>query len=440
MKRIQTFIFSALCLSLFLIPGSSGYSQDKNIQKTYHWEYQVNEDVKFAFINYNCNLKIHTWDQPEIKYDMTVDAEMKSEQDAEILDNYISNLEFSNSAGSVEFNNRFWISKTNIMGRKTLDLKGEKTVRYTKFDWKGEIWIPVNCNLNLQSKYSTIEMEDIGGRVNLELYNDKLFAGTVNGNMKIKDRYSTLEFANLKDIEADLYSTDIEAKDIGDLTVRSRYSKFRAGNAGKLDINAYNGKYFFGNTGDIRFVDKYSDLTTGIAGNCELDCYNSAVHLTDAADIDLKSKYGKYEFGEAKNLGISSGYNDSYRISSLKSLNITESKYGNYKVDELASSLFMGVGYSDKFTITKTSAAFRGFKIDGKYIKMGIALDKNLSYRFRADVKYPKFDINEEAMTMRIKIKEGSDLEMEAIKGAEKEGMPEIIVKGYDMEVTFTEL
>ncbi len=42
-------------------------------------------------------------------------------------------------------------------------------------------------------------------------------------------------------------------------------------------------------------------------------------------------------------------------------------------------------------------------------------------------------------MNVRIKIKEGSDLQMEAIKGVESEGMPAFFINGYDLEVTLTE-
>ena len=78
-------------------------------------------------------------------------------------------------------------------------------------------------------------------------------------------------------------------------------------------------------------------------------------------------------------------------------------------------------------------------KLNGKYILLEMATEKSLSYSFRANVKYPNFDINEEAMDMRIKIEEGSDLQMEAIKGAETEGMPSFFVNGYEMAVTLTE-
>jgi len=436
---MKAYFYKSAIISLILAIALNGYGQDKKIQKTYHWNYEVNEDVRFKFNNYDCDLTIHTWDKPEIKYSMSVDATLKSVEDAKRLDRYIDNLEYTHSAGMVEFNNRFWINRKNIMGKKTLDLKGEKKIGYTEFKMNGELWIPKSCNLFLESKYSGIDLEDINGRLYLNLYNDKLYGGNVNAHCEIESKYSNLEFKQMKDVDADLYNTDIETGDIGNLTIQSKYSSFRAGNVGVVNIDAYNDKYFFGNTGSIKFIDKYSDLTAGYIGNMNTDCYNSTIILTGVVDLDLTAKYSKFDIGNANNLNITSSYTDKYKINTLKTLNISETKYGDYKIDELASSLFMEDGYSDKFTIAKTGSAYKGLSINGKYIKMQVSFDKGLDYRFKANVKYPKFDINEEAMSVRIKIKESSQLEMEAIKGIEKEGMPEFTIKGYDMAVTFTE-
>ena len=78
-------------------------------------------------------------------------------------------------------------------------------------------------------------------------------------------------------------------------------------------------------------------------------------------------------------------------------------------------------------------------KVSGKYVVLEMALDKEFSYRFEANVKYPKFDIPEEAMNTKIKIKEGSELQMKAVKGTESEGMPSFFVNCYDMAITLTE-
>lgn len=438
MKRLKINFYSLLAISICLAIGLDGYGQKKTLEKTYSWQYDVNSDVNFTFNNYDCDLIIHTWDKPEIEYLLTVDATLKSEEDAARLDSYIGELEFSHSAGSVEFDNRFWTSKKSVVGRKTMTLKGEKTIRFVEFKMKGEVWIPENCTFNLSSKYSEIEVGDLYGRVDLDLYNDKFFGANVNSNMKVDAKYSTLEFKQMKDLEANLYNTDIEAGDIGNLVVVSKYSNLKVGDAKRVDIKAYNDRYSFGNTGNIKFIDKYSDLTAVNSGYIILDCYNSTVQMTTVEDIDLKSKYGKYEIEEAGNLNITTAYNDNFKINKLGVLNVIESKYSVFKIDHLETSLLMKEGYSDKLLVSKTGA-FKELKVNGKYIAVEMAVERGLNYSFNADVKYGKFDINEESMNVRKKIIEGPALKMEAIKGVESEGMSAFFVNGYEMAVTLTE-
>jgi hypothetical protein len=435
---MNTYFYRAIVLALLFVSGLNVYGQGRKIEKTYRWKQEVNEHVNFTFNNYDCDLVIHTWDKPEIQYSMSLNAILKSEEEAVRLDAYIGGLEFSNSNGGVKFDNRFWTSKKVLRGRKTITLKGEKKIAFSEFKMRGEMWIPANCNLNLISKYSDITADDLNGQVSLDLYNDKVFGAQVNGNMDIKAKYATLQFKDMKDIKADLYNTDMEVGKIGSLVAVSKYSNFKSGDAEKVDIDSYNDKYAFGNTGDLKFINKYSDLKALNSGYVNLDCYSSTLSFTTVEDIDLKSKYGKFEIGELAKLNIISAYSDSYKISRLDALNITETKYGVYRIDHLETSFILKEGYSDKFYVSD-SGALKGMKLNGKYIVLEMALKKDLNYSFKANVQYPKFDINEEAMDIRVRIKEGSELQMEAIKGAKTEGMPSFFVNGYEMAVTLTE-
>ena len=438
MKRKRNCFYSIITVCSILATTVAGYGQGKNIEKTYRWTYNGDQHMSFTFSNYDCNLTIHTWDRPDIEYAMTVDAALKTEEDAGILDQYIEDLKFSNASGGARFDNRFWSNRVSNPLKKTMTLKGGKTIRYVEFNMEGEMWIPENCILHLNSKYSEIEAEDLSGDVYLDLYNDKLFGSNVNSKMKVTAKYCTLEFEKMKDIEADLYNTDIETGDIGNLDIQSKYSTLEMGDAGRLNINAYNDNYKFGNTGDIRFTDKYSDLNVLNAGDMELNCYNSTVNISKVNEVDLTSKYGKYEINRISKLNISTAYNDNFRIEELDHLGINESKYSVFKLDDLERSLLLKDGYSDKFQIEQTGT-LEEVKVNGKYVDLQMAIGKSLNYRFKASVKYGKLDINEEAMDVKKKIQDGSQLDMEAIKGTEKDGMLTFFVNGYDIAVTLTE-
>jgi len=122
----------------------------------------------------------------------------------------------------------------------------------------------------------------------------------------------------------------------------------------------------------------------------------------------------------------------------LGTLHVSESKYTVFKIDHLETSLLLKEGYSDKLLVSNTGA-FKELKVNGKYVALEMGLDRTLSFRFNADVKYGKLDINEESMNVRKKIVDGPGLYMEAIKGVESEGMPSFFVNGYEMSVTLSE-
>ncbi len=438
MKQKSIYFFNVLTLVLITITGLSGYGQDKTIKKDFHWNRAVPGQVQFSFTNYDCNLTIHTWDKPEIEYILSVIATLKSEEDAGKLENSIEHMEFSESMGGIRFDNRFWTSRKSVRGRKTMDLKKEGTIRYSEFRMEGEMWIPRDCRLALQSKYSEIEAGDLDGPLTLDLYNDRFYGGGVGNRLDLKAKYSTLELKDLKDVQADLYNTDLEAGNAGDLQIQSKYSTVRLKDAGKADIRAYNDKYSFEQTGDIRFVDKYSDLNAVRTGDLDLDCYNSTMTVQKAGDLSLSSKYGKYRIGTLNGLHVLTGYNDSYEIENMSTLDIDITKYGEFKIGYLESSLILKEGYSDKISVSGTGS-LKEMQLNGKYIDAEITLDEYLSYRFQANVRYAHFDLPEESMKVNKKIQEGSNLEMEAIRGVASEGMPAFFVNGYDMNLTLRE-
>ena len=153
----------------------------------------------------------------------------------------------------------------------------------------------------------------------------------------------------------------------------------------------------------------------------------------------MVSKYSKFEFVKGNNCNISASYNDGINSTQLESLQIVESKYGTFKIDKLTGVLSVATGYNDKFIITETGDNFKGLNVNGKYEKITIGIPANLDYRFKAKIKYPKLDINEENFTNKTKIVESSTIEYDAVKGKEYEGMPEIKIEGYDISLTITD-
>lgn len=430
----------ALVLPVVLFPCLPLAGQDTQIRKTWKWEYPVTGPSEMVFTNYNCDLIIHTGDRNTIAYNLLVEAGMKSEEDARQLTSYLDDLEFSHSGNRIAIDNRIWRNRRTRGKTTTMELKNGEDVRGSSISLRGELWIPVSCKLQLESKYSLIELEDLdqGGKFNL--YSDKFYAGNMDGPVEITDKYSTLEFKEMKSVEADFYSTDFEAGNIGPLTAVSKYSKFKAGNAGTIDIDGYSDKYTFLKTGDIHMVSKYTDLRAESTGILNFDGYSSNAYIESVTGMDVRSKYGKYEIGETGRMNITSTYSDNYNIGSLNTLDITDSKYGNFRITMLSNSLQLKEGYSDVFDIEKTGKAFRGFDMNGKYVKSKVGIDPGLSFRFEANVQYADLDLPEEQLDVKVRNAKDSHLEMKAFKGKETENMPAFFINGYQMSLSLTDI
>jgi hypothetical protein len=292
----------------------------------------------------------------------------------------------------------------------------------------------------LKSKYSEINMETLLGPLTLNLYNDNLYGSNLGSKAEITDKYSTIEFKNTKDINANLYNSRLDADNTGNLSIESKYSKVTIETSGNLDVNGYNDKYSFLKTGDITFVAKYSDLKTETSGHVNLNCYEGDFYLKVIKDVEIISKYADYQFETAENCSIASSYNDKLTAGKLNSLRIIDSKYCIFKIDELVTALSETNGYEDKFNILRTGQDFKEMSVNGKYVDVSLALLKSMNFRFKAEITYADLDIDESALKPIIKIVNGSKIEYNAIKGTESEGMTLIELNGYQMGLKIIDL
>jgi hypothetical protein len=434
MKRIAKLSFSFTAIIL-LLSVNILQAQDNTIEKVYKWTYNTDNDPDIEFVNYDCDLIIHTWDKAEVLFELSVNATFRNESDANKFDDHVKDYKFDNSSHEVSLKNRFWSSRKNIAGIKTMKLSGNGNIYYKKFAMKGEIWIPADADLRLVSKYSKLSIDDINGELDLDLYNDDIEGGKANKDVNIVAKYSSIEFDSFGDLDANLYDCNLYLKDIKSAKFNTKYSEINSDNIGKLEIESYTDKYIFNTTGDINLTSKYTSLISVSSGELIIDSYDGSVETKDCKDVKLTSKYTKYTFGTVGRCKVLTSYTDKITSAYLVSLDITESKYTKYNIEELESSLSLTSGYDDEFVIAKIGSGFSKISLNGKYITCEFGIPDDVDYRLIANVKYPHFDINEDNLTLKLKIVESSQMEYEAYIGTELPDMPLISITGYEMKV-----
>ena len=262
-------------------------------------------------------------------------------------------------------------------------------------------------------------------------------------NMKFWVRRTSIMNRTKLKLEGEKEVILTEFKVTGELTIpkkcnldlTSKYSDIELADVlGKLTLKLYNDKLYGGKVdNEVVISDKYSTIEfSDIKGEADITLYNTDFEANSIGDT-------KFEFVKGGKCNISASFNDGINSVQLESLQITESKYGTFKIDKLSNALSVGTGYNDKFIIPETGDNFKSLKVNGKYEKITLGIPASLDYRFKANVKYPKLDINEENFTYKTKIIESSTIEYDAVKGKEYEGMPEIKIEGYDISLSITD-
>lgn len=435
MKKIWKGIFSIGILTILTI--YTVQAQGKNtLERNFTWKYDLGKEGTLKLNNYDCDLVVHAWDKAETEMKLEVIAEMRNQEDVKELEGFIKKLAFDNSPARVEFNTRFWESKKNIMGRKTIKLKRGKTMVYRKLKVKAEVWMPATADLNLVSKYSNIYMDMISGDIKLKLYNDNITGSTVEGRMDIDAKYSDIEFKDCREVYASLYDSDMITGNTADATYLTKYSGITSKSVRNLDIDSYNDKFKFDHCGDISMLSKYSYLTTADAGKVKIDSYEGGFELGECVNLEVKSKYTEFLTAGIEDMIVESSYSSKFNITTARSVTVRESKYTTYNLAVLKESFILDNGYEDKVILDRLQPEFKTISLDGKYIKCETGIADNISYRFKANIKYPHLNLEKADLTTRIKIKESSDLEFEAFRGIESESLPLIKLSGY--EITFT--
>ena len=437
MKTGKILICKLVTIGVLLTVSASVAGQQ--YEKVFRHNFKAENNAKVIILNYDTDLEIMTWNKPQVELHMIIDATINDPDDAELLDSYLESIEYESTPDQINLDTKFWESINSIMGITRMKLKNNQTIRIKKFDMECKLWIPENASLGLKSRYSDINMENIGGNLVLELYDDELLAANVKGKANIEAKYSEMNFTGMNDIEADLYNCELSTGDAGDINIHTKYSKIHSGNAGTINIDSYEDDFSFDSCGDIKFIAKYSEFTTGKAGKLVADNYECEFMAESVSDAKIDSKYSEFIITSANSIDISSSYEDLFETKMLGSLMVKETKYGEYDFGRLEDNLTIESGYEDEISVDMLGRNIELLKINGRYLDIDFAIASDFECRFEASIKHYNFDIDEDMFRIKKHIKDGNELLYVGFKGTEKDGMPQLRITGYEVNLSISE-
>lgn len=436
MKTIQHIFKIAIIilLSIFSIPvnGQNNGERKESFEKTY----KLNTDGDFAFSCYDTDLKVNTWQKSEVKLIGEIIIKGGKDDDQEKLLEVFKNPEVNKGINDLKIKTNLAKNTISIGPFKKITLVNGKTISLDKYDITYTIWLPESINFNLQSKYNDIEIANLTGKINFDLYDVELTMGSYGKDGNIKMKYSSAFIGKGGDAIMNIYDCDIEALEMENVEIESKYSEFDIKSMQTLDIQSYDDEIRIGNINSLNSEAKYSRFQ--ISNNmtdCLIKFYDSDIDAKDIENLVFEAKYSSLNAVNVKSAKISEMYDSDLRMEIVDKLICNDSKYDDIRINSVEKSVSFNTAYSLTLKIDHVSPSFESFKGDFKYGSVKLPLNNKLDFNLKFEITYGSVDFPKERMKVKnVHIVENG---RQSFEGSTTEGADCIIqFKAYDTSFT----
>jgi hypothetical protein len=258
-------------------------------------EYPVNPDAQLVLDNRFGTIHCNNWDKNVISVEVRITVTASSEETAKKLLDMVT-ISASGSASLVEVKTS--IAEGGFKGR-------------TKVNIDYNVNMPVTISLDLTNKFGDVFINEVGGKVKLNLaYGNMEVNKLANSDNLLDIKFSKVNIKFIKGAVVLLKYSDLELDYAGSLRLDSKYSNLTANKIIALNVNFEGGKLDMENSSAVDSKSKFSDLgISRIEKSLNLDIQYGNCDVTEIAEnfnnITIENKYGAVSVGIPDNASYS---------------------------------------------------------------------------------------------------------------------------------------
>lgn len=268
---------AALTLLLVVLTGTLAMAQDHTDKRSLQRSFQASRETTLEVQNKYGKIQVVTWERDSV--DVAVDLFLTESSPSKLrkLKDDI-HIDFTGT-------NTYILVKTVIESERGRLASELRSVTHTitgsnkRVEVNYMIRVPEYMDVVLQNKFGDIFLDDLDGRVDIDLSNGALKASRLEGNCAISMSFASGMIHALGSATMDLSYTDLTLGEVNQLDVESKSSEVRVEKANVMKINSRRDKYhlqqveyFYGNSdfSRVRVYDfiresdlymKYGELT-----------------------------------------------------------------------------------------------------------------------------------------------------------------------------------
>jgi len=431
-KHFDRMLLLAMLL-VFIIPVQGRTMRER--QEKITREITITPATRISFENKNGPVKVETWDKNAIKVDIQIVIDGEDNEINKVLE-ALRNLEFIKDNETVLFKTRFYKMMSGVIpGHFKVILLNGTTVRLNRLDLSYVLTIPKNNTLSVKNAYDRLILPNLSGKLNLDLYECDLTAGTIANDAEMQLKYGKATVDSVMDVKLTLYENDLSLTKAGDIRMDSKYSSVGIMTAGSLNIDSYEDKITVARHGDVSAVAKYTTLNLAGFNRGTFDLYECQLKTGDVNILAIGAKYTLMEFQSCRALVFTTSYENKLRGGIIGDLKAS-SNYSSYRIDRFEGKITFTSSYEDEIMVKSVSKKFIGIDLDGKYTELNLIFETDAAYKIDADTRYTDFDYRKEFFREIRYHKEDEEFRYVAVtQGADESTAPVISLRMYEGKV-----
>jgi len=418
MKTIKQISKILLAVLFFFTSINASLAEER--KETIEKSYKLSATGEFTFSCYDTDLKINTWDKDEVKLTGELIIEGGKKEDQDKLVEVFNNPDVSQSGNTLTIETNM-AKNTIIIGPiKKITLVDGKTIRVDKYKATYTLWIPKSVAFNLKSKYNTIDVATLTGKVNFDLYDADVTMLSFGKDSKFHMKYSSASIGKGGDAIMEIYDSEIEALEMNNVEITSKYSEIDITTINTLDFNSYDDEIEIDKINSLTTQAKYSNyrINSNML-NCIIDFYDSDITAKNIDKLVFSGTYSSLKAIDVKSAKVNKLYDSNINLGVVGVFTCNESKYDEVEFAAITKSIDFPSAYTLDLRVAEVKSTFENFTGNFKYGSVNMELPANLEFSLDFQTTYGDVDFPKDRLKIRDLNIEGSS--KHSLEGATSE-------------------
>lgn len=382
-------------------------------------------------------LKVMKATDGKVSYQAIISFDATNETEAQKLKKALT-IKVNSSTGRLDISSHSDIKNMKtINGRSTIELNdGTKIKGIKKLEVQLIVKVPELKILEVTSRYHEVDIDaPVTSMLIVRTYSSTIKIADVDGNLRFTDKYSKGTVGAFKDAKMELYESKIEFGTGRETEVNAKYSTLRFPQLAALSTQSYESKFYIGPLkGKLEINDKYSDFEFEDIQDALIDIYETDITAGAVQKAQIKSKYSDLRFTSIEEIYFATSYEDEFKAKKVGTLKAAESKYSNYKMEQLTGGLELS-SYEDDITIENPVNTLKTIKIKGKYTTLDCPLSSSMKFSLEMEGKYGSIDLDDDDLDYSTYIKKSSELKLTGTRNNATDTDAKIAFNCYECKI-----